>query len=45
LGNIASADDKAAVDALTALTDRKQVRDRNLMKAANDALRKMKGNK
>jgi HEAT repeat protein len=44
LGSIAAADDKGAIEALQALTDRKQ-RDRNLQKAAREALQKLQGNK
>jgi HEAT repeat protein len=43
LGQIASAGDKAAVEALTALTDKKQ-NNRALKQAANAALRKIKSN-
>jgi HEAT repeat protein len=44
LGNIASAEDKAAIDTLQALTERMQ-RDRNLQKAAREALQKIQTNK
>jgi HEAT repeat protein len=44
LGNIATADDKAAVAALESLLDRKQ-RDRTLQKAAREALQKIKKSK
>jgi HEAT repeat protein len=43
LGQIAAPDDKAALDALTALTDKKQ-NNRPLKQAANVALRKIKNN-
>jgi HEAT repeat protein len=43
LGQIAAPDDKAALDALTALTDKKQ-NNRALKQAANAALRKLKNN-
>jgi HEAT repeat protein len=44
LGNIANADDKAAITVLQALTDRRQ-RDRTLQKAAREALQKIQANK
>jgi HEAT repeat protein len=43
LGNIAAADDKGAIEALQALTDRRQ-RDRTLQKAAREALQKIQSN-
>jgi HEAT repeat protein len=45
LGQIAGPDDKAAVDTLTALSTDRQVRDRNLKKAINDALKKIQAKK
>jgi HEAT repeat protein len=45
LGNIAAPGDKKVLDALTALTDRKQVRDRSLMQAARQAIQKLQKNK
>ena len=46
LGEIASPNDKPAVDVLTALsTDRGLRRDRTLMKAVNDALKKIQSKK
>jgi HEAT repeat protein len=46
LAEIATADDKSAVDALTSLsTDRAARRDRTLMKAVNDALKKIQTKK
>jgi HEAT repeat protein len=46
LGEIATPEDKPAVDALTALsTDRMIRRDRTLMKAVNDALKKIQAKK
>jgi HEAT repeat protein len=45
LGGIASADDKAVLDALTALTDRKVNRDRNLQRAAREAMQKIRNGK
>jgi HEAT repeat protein len=44
LGQIAGPDDKAAIDALTALTDPKQNNNRALRQAVNVALRKIKNN-
>jgi hypothetical protein len=45
LGQIAGPDDKAAVDTLTALAADRQIRDRNLKKAINDALKKIQAKK
>ena len=45
LGRIVGPDDRTAVDTLTALSTDRQVRDRNLKKAINDALKKIRAKK